>query len=309
MWYSRGFRAPLGFLALAFVACEANPGARLDGDPAPALADSESRVITSIATGRNYQITVALPRGYADSDERYPVLYAVDANGQFGTVVETARLMRHEELLPELIIVGVGYPVGRMWNAQAPRTVDLTPTRDPAWAEVEALQYPPEGSGGAPGFLRFFLEELIPLVDSEYRAKPTDRALYGHSFGGLFALYSLLNGQGAFQRFIVGSPSLWWDDRVSFEMESTYRDGHDSLPARVFLSVGLLEEAEGDERAEPYAMVSNLQEFVSVLDERAYGGLELETVFFPDETHNSVIAPTVSRGLRSIYRGWVKPGA
>ena len=31
MWYSRGFRAPLGFLALAFVACEANPGARLDG--------------------------------------------------------------------------------------------------------------------------------------------------------------------------------------------------------------------------------------------------------------------------------------
>ena len=296
------FRACLGFLALGAVACEAAPGARSDIAPLPALADSESRVITSMATGRDYQVTVALPKGYAESTRRYPVLYAMDANGQLGTVVEAARLMRFDELVPELIIVGVGYPVGRMWNAQSPRAVDLTPTSDPEWVEQRPLDYPqfpaPEGSGGAPGFLRFLLEELIPLVEAEYRANPTDRALYGHSFGGLFALYSLLNGQGTFQKFIVGSPSLWWDDRVTFALESTFHESHDSLPGRVFLAIGLLEESDS------YPMVSDLEDFLAVLEERDYSGLEFESMFFPDETHNSVIAPTISRGLRSVYRGW-----
>jgi len=311
MSHSSSYRISVGFLVLTFAACGADPNGRLDSYPPPALADSESRVITSVATSRDYQVTVALPRGYADSDERYPVLYAVDANGQFGTVVETARLVRFEELVPELIIVGVGYPVGRMWNAAPPRLVDLTPTSDPEWVEQWSIDYPqfpaPEGSGGAPGFLRFLLEELIPLIDSEYRAKPNDRALYGHSAGGLFSFYALLQGDGAFHRFIIASPSLWWDDGVSFDMESRYHEAHTSLPARVFLSVGVLEETDSDE--EWAFMVSNFERLVRVLEEREYAGLDYEAHFFENETHNSVIAPGISRGLRSIYRDWQGSGS
>ena len=62
--------------------------------PEAFLANVESRVVTSAISGRMYQISVALPFGYADSTKAYPVLYAVDANGQFGTVVETVRLLR-----------------------------------------------------------------------------------------------------------------------------------------------------------------------------------------------------------------------
>jgi predicted alpha/beta superfamily hydrolase len=303
VWHSR--RSLIAFVLLPLAACDGDLDAPADLAPAPALADSESRVVTSAVTGRDYQVTVALPRGYTDSDVRYPVLYAVDANGQFGTVVEAARLLRFEADVPELIIVGVGYPVGRMWNAQAPRAVDLTPTSDPAWVRESAipeLDFPQaEGSGGAPGFLRFFLEELIPMVESEYRADPTNRALYGHSFGGLFGAYSLLNSDGVFHRFIIASPSLWWHDRVTFDLESTYRATHDDLPARVFFSVGLLEDES--------RMVSSLRDFVSVIDRRNYEGLDVEVMFFPDENHNSVIGPAVTRGLRSIYRGWSGGGA
>jgi predicted alpha/beta superfamily hydrolase len=273
--------------------------------PPPALADTEARVMTSSVTGRTYQVTVALPRGYGESGKTYPVLYTVDANGQFGSVVEAARAMRFEDLIPELIIVGIGYPVGRPWNALSPRAVDLTPTRDQPWEEYERVTYPqfpaPEGSGGAPGFLRFLTEELIPAIEAEYRTEQDDRALYGHSFGGLFGTYALLHGNGTFRKFIIGSPSYWWDHRVTFDMEEAHAATHDALPARVFFSVGILEEPEGDEELAPYRMVSNLHDFEAVLAQRGYRGFEWTSVYFPEETHTSVIPATISRGLRYIY--------
>ena len=151
-----------------------------------------------------------------------------------------------------------------------------------------------EGNGGAPGFLRFVREELIPSIEAEYRADPRGRALYGHSFGGLFAFYSLLEGEGTFHRFIVGSPALSWDQEVIFELENRFAEAHSSLPARAFFSVGLLEPEE-------WLMVSNLRKLLDVLDKRKYEGFEFASHFFEDETHTSSVPVTISRGLRYIY--------
>ena len=282
------------------------------GQPAPFAADVETSIMTSEISRRDFQVSVALPLGYSDSMDAYPVLYAVDANGQFGTVVETARVLRFEELVPELIIVGIGYPTGgRQIHAEPHRFYDLTPTENQDIVEARIRDFPdfphPEGSGGGPDFLRFLLEELIPLIESEYRAKPSDRALYGHSLGGLFGLYALLEGRGTFNRLIIASPSLWWDDRISFEMESKYHEGHASLPARLFLSAGVLEQTDSDE--EWAFMVSNLERLIRVLEDRNYAGLDYEAIFFENETHTSVLAPSVSRGLRSIYRDWKDSGS
>jgi len=278
------------------------------GDPPAYLSGTTSRIVVSETTGRTYQISVTLPRTYDTSNETYPVLYAVDANIEFGTVVETARLMQLEGLIPELIVVGIGYPVGTFIEALAPRAVDLTPTEDRGFQEraavAEANSDRPvhEGNGGAPGFLRFVREELIPSIEAEYRADPRGRALYGHSFGGLFAFYSLLEGEGTFHRFIVGSPSLWWDQGVSFELEDRFAETHSALPARAFFSVGMLED-EGPNDAVPWGqlMVSNLRTLLDVLDERNYEGFEFASHFFEDETHTSVVPATISRGLRYIY--------
>ena len=271
---------------------------------AGALADTRSRTVTSRITGRTYEISVALPRGYETSEYRYPVLYAVDANGEFGTVVEAARLLKFDELIPELLIVGIGYPIGRFFDASAPRAVDLTPTEDRDWEIEAAEEYPewpaPDGSGGAAGFLQFLRQEVIPSIDTEFRTNPTDRALFGHSFGGLFAIHALLNGEVTFQRFIVGSPSLWWDDAVTFQHEVAFAAGHRGLRARVFFSIGDLEEQDPD----IYwgHMVSDLQRFVRVIEGRRYEGLEFELHVFEDETHTSVIPATISRGLRYVYQ-------
>lgn len=97
--------------------------------------------MTSSITKRKYQISVALPAGYREQNKAYPVLYAVDANTEFGTLVETARTMEGEDLIPNIVFVGIGYPdFAQGWKASsAPRSVDLTPTEDRAW-EKETVE-------------------------------------------------------------------------------------------------------------------------------------------------------------------------
>ena len=280
-------------LLLAMVACAINEGVG-EADrwkPFPgALADTESRDLTSEVTGRTYRISVALPQDYATSNKTYPVLYAVDANTQFGTVVEAARLLHLEEAVPELIIVGIGYPVGWLTNGDGWRLVDLTPTVDSSKG----------GGGEAPGFLEFMRRELIPLVEAEFRARPTGRALYGHSLGGLYALYALFAGEGTFERYIAGSPSFGWDDRVILRQEAVYAESHDFLSAHLFLSSGSLENSE-----EWGESVAEVKKFVTKLATRSYRELRVATAYFSDETHMSVIPATVSRGLRAVYEGFI----
>ena len=223
------------------------------------------------------------------------MLYVLDANGQFGTVTETARgLALFDESIPQLVIVGIGYPVGVYWNSIPHRSLDLTPTKDAAWeAETEARYPKPLGSGGGLDFLRFISDELVPFIDGQYRTVATDRGLDGFSLGGLFVLNAMLDRPNLFQRYIAGSPSLWWDNGVTFTHEETFAGENRTLPARLFLSVGT---DESEER-----MVRPLRRLVDMLERRAYEGLDWTVHFFEGETHDSAVPGTISRGLRAVY--------
>jgi predicted alpha/beta superfamily hydrolase len=269
------------------------------------LTDSRSWIMTSSVSGRRYQISVALPDGYTKEHSAYPVLYAADANAEFGTVVETARLLSFSKEIPDLVIVGIGYPNrGQGFKASnAERTLDFTPTADPAWVKEFVKDSLPQGlppaeaSGGAAAFLSFIRSELVPSVERTYNVSNQDRAWFGHSFGGLFGAYALFNNEGLFQRFVIGSPSLWWDNRAIFSAEESFAASRKPLPARVFFSVGLLEQR----MAPKMPMVTDLRAFVDRIHRRHYQDLAFEAHFFDDETHGSVVPATISKGLRFVY--------
>jgi hypothetical protein len=48
-------------------------------------------------------------------------------------------------------------------------------------------------------------------------------------------------------------------------------------------------------------MVSNLYELDAVLRARAYPSLQTQLEVLPDESHMSVFAAAISRGLRALY--------
>ncbi len=251
------------------------------------LPDVKTSVMKSSATGRAYQISVALPAGYSRQHAVYPVLYAADANVEFGTLVESARVFAE---IPELVIVGIGYETPAQGFVWGPRAVDLTVAPDAS---------KPGTAGGAPEFLKFIREDLVPSIAKDYNVSQ-DRAWFGHSFGGLFGVYAMLHNDGLFGRFVIGSPSFWQAGRMIQDAEKSFAATGKPLPARVFFSVGMLEQSG----AGP-GMVADLRDFIKVLDQRHYKGLEYQVQYFEGESHLSVIPATISRGRRYIYRSGI----
>jgi predicted alpha/beta superfamily hydrolase len=268
------------------------------------IPNSEVKILPSKSVGQEYRILISLPMNYAESNDKYPVIYVLDADMVFGWVTDLVRSAASLRALgflssdplplhvPNLIVAGIGYPT--MWYEQPKlwwslRTRDLTPTQNPDDARVIELEG--TSGGNAEKFLGFMRDELMPYVNSNYRTDPEDSTIVGHSGGGLFALYVLFHQPETFRRYVVSSPSLWWDKKVTFEHEREYASKHTELPAKVFLSVGSLERQ----------MMGNLKELVEILEHRKYIGLEWESHIFEDEGHISVFGTAICRGISSVF--------
>jgi uncharacterized protein len=263
------------------------------------LPNTEYREFTSKATRRSYAVSVALPDSYlSDKEGRYPVIFVTDARVNFSLATSIYRLMRLANDVPELIIVGIDAtdPETSAWAAI--RFLNLTPTRSESReAEVSKSLGRPVRSGDGAGFARVLLAELIPDIEQRYRVT-RDRTLVGHSLGGLFAANMLFVAPEAFRRMILVSPALYWDDAVMFRVEEKYASTSHVLHAQVFTAAGGLEGGP---------MLPNVKRFASVLEDRHYEGLVLQNHIFEDETHNSVGAPAMTRGLRVLFAKQVSP--
>ena len=93
--------------------------------------------------------------------------------------------------------------------------------------------------GGAGAFQQMLAEELLPLVESRYRADTSRRILFGHSLGGQFVLYSALTRPDLFSGHIASSPVL----HLNLPFFRKGRGGGDAPGpvTRLFVSSGELE--------------------------------------------------------------------
>ncbi len=255
------------------------------------LPDTVVRVFKSKITGQKYRIYVSLPTGYsaeAAGPEGYPVIYLVDGNWHFPTTTGIARFLSPSGELPDMIVVGIGYPTDDNAELDTLRETDLLP-----------------GVGADP-FLGFIQEELMPYIDANYLTNPQDRTLAGHSYGGLFTLYALFTATDAFQRYIALSPALfyhpdWNGERLIFDLEEAYAGDHNELPVELFLSVGETELEDVGWGSVKLWMVSNLVEFNDVLESRDYEGLELEMMVADGAFHCAAFPIGVTYGLMAVF--------
>jgi predicted alpha/beta superfamily hydrolase len=249
--------------------------------PQVTIPDTEVRTLASSYVDQEYNIFVALPPGYADSDETYPTLYTTDGDMIFGAIAQIARTLGLGKERPQLIIVGIGYPVH--WTDTQPyRVRDYVPA---GWLDDPH-------AGEAKNFVQFVRKELIPWVESEYRVDPEDRCYVGDSLGGLLGLYILLSQPDTFSRYLIGSPWMLQDDPQAFSYERDYAAHHSDLPARVFMAAGSLE---------PGSLVPNVRKMAIALHCRGYDSLQLTMRIFEDQTHTSVI-PYFLTGLAEVYK-------
>ncbi len=281
------------------------------------LTRSEVHALTSRHAEADYQLWVAVPtqNPRMPPRETFPVLYVTDADIWFCTAAEMTRLMHVlYGLLPPILVVGIAYGVEDPMVQGEIRNRDLTPTASPEF-EAMGKQFDPdwkpllpEGKrvGRAPEFLAFIEDEVKPFIAERYPVEGRG-ALFGCSLGGLFTLYALLARPGSFDHYIAGSPAIWWDDAVLFDLEERMAAGTNDVEASVFLGVGALEEGAGIPSQDPFKFITNVREMASRLEARGYPSLRVSTQVFDDEGHTSAPPVVLTRGLRMAFRGSPPP--
>jgi predicted alpha/beta superfamily hydrolase len=260
------------------------------------LRNTVTHLLYSEQLQQHYLIDVFLPKGYQAKESeyqfpKYPVIYVL--NSRPNAVM--AAMMRHVFELSREIIVGIDFADkdGNSIESFAAYTRDLTPTPDDDWAQVSSA-----GPGGrAEDFINFINNEVKPLINKTYNVNKYNQTLVGHSFGGLFGLYVLFNHSDSFNRYVIASPSLWWDDAVIFKQEEKYAGTHTNLAKKVFLSVGSKELASG-----PQGMIDKIRKMSEKLKSRNYPDLDLWFNIFEDETHLSVVAISIQKGIEKVFK-------
>ncbi|KFC63576.1 putative esterase precursor [Bosea sp. LC85] len=294
----------LAALGLASVAYAAQPvpeppaAAAVPSDPAPfVLKDTEVRTIRARTLQRDYEIYVSLPASYhASPRRRFPVLFITDADYAFPLVRSIARRVGNRgQGLEEFILVGISYAVGD--TPQFSRRRDYTPTPNGEKTKDESGRAPVFGE--AEPYRRFLADELMPFVASTYRTD-THRSIFaGHSYGGLLGLHILLTEPKMFSHYIIGSPSLWFDQRVMFARERAYAEANKELKADVLMAIASFETIgkASPRYSSKLDMIAELQEFEKALRSRNYPGLRLTTEIIQDEDHLTVFPAIITRGL------------
>jgi predicted alpha/beta superfamily hydrolase len=265
------------------------------------------------AAGRTYTISLALPKARA-LESGYPVLYVLDPDTAFATLVDMAR--NHETMYGPVIVVGVGYPA----EADATsRIFDMTPPTDPAtlppfrpggWGSV----------GGADAFLGFLRDTLKPEIGGRVPVDEKRQALFGHSLGGLFVLHTLFKHPETFDTYVAGSPAVWWGNKVVLSEMREYKmhQRRTGAPRRLLVTVGQLEATVSPEELRAASIdsidlyevrrhsrvVENASSLSAELESLASHGLMTVFARFAEETHTSVIPAYLSRGARFTLSGW-----
>jgi len=275
---------------------------------------TEVLTVMSKNTNQEYRISISLPSSYDHKpDVSFPAIYVVDGNLLYEMVTGISRMMQQGRVIPEMVVVSIGYPSDGLYGDDfiqffVRRGKDFTSVVDKQYEQTLGnllkIDHMEIETGGAEHFLRFITEELTSMIEARYRINSADKTLLGHSTGGHFALYTLLNQPQVFQRYIVGSPSLGIGQGVLFNMESEYAKNHKELPVKLFLGIGEEEEHASFSPAsylDRIVSVSDYFRFAAIMEDRGYRDLKFSKKLFEGYGHTDVVGPIISMGLKNVF--------
>ena len=243
--------------------------------------------------------TPDMSSGNQVSNQRYPVLYLLDGDSHFTSVVGLIQQLSQANgnaILPEMIVVGI---------TNTDRTRDLTPTHvkdDLPFMDADFSKT----SGGGQNFISFIEKELIPHIDSLYPTAPY-KILVGHSFGGLTAIDAITNHTKLFNAYIAIDPSMWYDHEQFLAVTKIKFARKEYAGTRLFLGIAntmpqgmTIAKMKTDTTADTKQIKSNfsLDKFLKLNEQN---GLKYASKYYDDDSHVSVPLISEYDGLRFIF--------
>jgi predicted alpha/beta superfamily hydrolase len=255
------------------------------------IGDSHThRIQSAYVEDTEYLINVHLPLTYGMTDESYPVIYYTDAYFCTEVVTGTKKILELSGKMANTVLVGLSHE-GDLMRFISARSRDFIPTHVP---QDQVMVYPEAtpASGGAERFLAFIEHEVFPMVEREYRVDPGDRGLIGSSYGGLFAAWTMVNRPELFQRYLINSPALYWDDYLFFKQEAELWQMSKTLEAKIYI-------AAGENELEPF--LQSVIRFRERFTVHNYIGCEFNFHILPGRDHETSFLEALPSGLMYLY--------
>jgi predicted alpha/beta superfamily hydrolase len=239
-----------------------------------------TRNIKSIQLGESRTLNIYLPPTYKkDDNTRYPVIYLLDgsANEDYIHIVGIVQFLTMIEAMPNSIVVGI---------ANVDRKRDFTfPTQNKQ--DLKAMPT----TGGSAKFISFIEKELQPFINQSYRTN-SDATIIGQSLGGLLATEVLLKKPQLFNRYIIVSPSLWWNDESLLADAPVMLNKKPLNATHVYISVG----SEGKQ------MEDDAKNLSQILNSTSNKSLKVDFKPLPEENHLTILHRSVYKAFETLYR-------
>ena len=255
------------------------------------IPNSQVHTIHSKVLNRIYDLYVKLPPGYKapkNKNRSYPSIYLNDGPDTFQVASGVTHLPMNSGRFKPSILVGISFAQGE--NGMHSRVRDLTPVSDKSWVKFE--------TGEALSYLTFIETEVIPFIETHYRATPSQRTLAGQSLGGSFGVLALLTKPQLFENYILTSPSLWIHDSYLFELEKQYAAKNTDLKANIYFATGAMETPAISGNND---MVGLQNAFVAKLRSRNYPCLEVKDDIIEDAYHETTFPIGFTKGALWLY--------
>ena len=246
------------------------------------IEELESKIL-----GENRILNIYLPEGYIPNDTtRYPVVYLLDGSAD-EDFIHTVGLFQFNtfswiDRVPKSIIIGI---------ATVDRRRDFT---FPSTIESEKKNFPTTGHSDK--FISFLEEELKPFINNKYKTN-SSAMLIGQSLGGLLASEILLKRPEMFNKYLIISPSIWWDNGSLLNQSSQVIEKL-SQKTDVYIGVG----KEGLTPGEfPRVMEVDANLLVEKLNNSKNKNIAVYFDYLPDEDHATISHQAIFNGLRMLY--------
>jgi predicted alpha/beta superfamily hydrolase len=239
---------------------------------------SDQFTLHSTQTDDDYTIEFRKPKNF-DTNKNYTLVYIPDASIGLGSYVLAKDSGWSAELPSNCIVVAIGH----IGDYHSKRSRDFIPS--------DISGYTEKNLGHADKFLAFLKSDIIPFVDKQLPNQKR-RVLVGHSFSGLFCLYTALKDEKLFDEYFAISPSVWANNLELLKIEDARAKDHSEFDAKIHVYVGGLEIFN--------RVISSTNSFYDAVQTRSYKNLVISYETISGANHYSVRKPAVDRIFKSL---------
>ncbi len=223
---------------------------------------------SSAVLNQSRRYMVSLPERYHSDQRHYPTIYVIDSDFQFQHTSALVTNLSRMGKIPPMIVIGVAN------QGQKDYIYHTT------WPSENNNEY-----GGAQSFYNYIEQELVPLINKNYRTN-SQQALAGYSLGGLFTTYVMMQKNTSFNAFLAMSPSAWFDNHAITTKLPLQLSKNKQAFAPLFISVANEKEM-------------GVRKLVDALKKSTNKELANQWQFktYPEETHFSTAMPALYDAL------------